>query len=982
MDSLIKDARYAVRWLARSPGFAAVAILSLGLGVGVNVAMFSLVDALLLRPLPVSSPETLVDVFTTGGDGDVHATNSYPDYLDLKARNSVFTDMIGYSPMFAAVSLSDRPRLVLGQVVTANHFQMLGIHPALGRLLVPEDDRPGAERVVALSYRMWQREFGGDPNVVGRPLALRGQAYTIVGVAPASFTGVVPLLTPELWVPSAHVEEVEPAGIIDAVRGPGTTRLERRGYRWMFIKGRLKPGVSVEQAHANIQVLGAQLASAHPDTNKDRAMSGVATRDVRLFVPEASGPMTAGSTGLMAIVGLVLLIACANVAGLLLARASSRRRELSVRAAIGASRGRLVQQLLVEGLVIGGAGVIVAVSVAWVMVRGLLSIELPIPDLPLDLRLDTRVMVFAIGAALASGLIASVSPAITAASPSLVSDLRGPAASGASTARRWGARELLVAAQMAMTVVLLVVAGLLLRSLSASHAADVGFKTRGLALVSFDTDMVRYTPERGRQFWLQAMDRARAVPGVTSVALASPRVPFELNYTTAEVTLDDRAYAPGQRGDILNTVSVSPGYFETIGVRIVQGRNITAEDREGSSLVAVVNQAMARRYWPNESAIGKTMVVRSTQRRYEIVGVSADYKVRSVMEEPTPYVHFAEAQRPSAYNYLMVRTSGDEDAALATIRRELLAMEPKLVFINQGTMERTFAATLLPARVGSLLAAGFGGLGTLLAAIGLYGVIAYAVSRRTKEIGIRMALGADPRGVLALILGQGARLVAVGALVGAGLAALAARLLAGVPLRRRRRGPGRMERGGRRVAAGGRGRASVAGTPCLTNRSGTHPSRRLKLAHPFARLLIREHPMKRLLTAISYLAVVVLLWSPAPVMAQAQAQAKPASQDLTGTWAGTFVMTMDGATRDDVALMVLKQTGKELTGTAGPNADQQWQIVKGVVDGAKVTFEVQADGPAIAFQLTLVDGHLKGTAKAEQDGRSMSAVVDVQRKVN
>ena len=242
MDSLIKDVRYAVRWLARSPGFAAVAILSLGLGVGVNVAMFSLVDALLLRPLPVSSPDTLVDVFTSGGDGDTHATNSYPDYLDLKARNTVFTDMIGYSPMFAAVSLGDRPRLVLGQVVTSNHFQMLGIQPALGRLLVPDDDRAGAERVVALSHRMWMREFGGDPSVVGRPLQLRGQAYTIVGVAPASFAGVVPLLTPEMWVPVAHADEVEPAGIIDAVRGPGTTRLDRRGYRWMFVKGPAETG--------------------------------------------------------------------------------------------------------------------------------------------------------------------------------------------------------------------------------------------------------------------------------------------------------------------------------------------------------------------------------------------------------------------------------------------------------------------------------------------------------------------------------------------------------------------------------------------------------------------------------------------------------------------------------------------------------------------------------------------------------------------
>ena len=779
-EGIWQDARYAVRWLRGSPGFAAVAIISLGLGVGANTAMFSLVDALLLRPLPVADPNSLVDVFTTGGDTDAHATSSFADYQDLKAQNTVFTDVIGYSPMFAALSLGERSRLVMGQLVTSNHFSVLGIQPDRGRLLQPSDDAPGAERVVVLSHRMWVHEFGTAPDVVGRTLLLRGQPYQVVGVAPASFTGIMPLFIPELWLPVTYADEVEPAGIIDTVPGPGATRLERRGYRWMFVKGRLKDGVSADAARENIRLIGSRLAAAHPDTNKDREMTGIPTKDVRMLVPEAGGPLAAGSAAIMAVVGLVLLIACANVASLLLARSSVRAREISVRAAIGASRRRLIQQLLIEGAVVGAAGVIVAVAVAWLVTRALLSIELPIQNVPLDLRIDWRVLTFAMAGAVVSGLIASLSPAIWASRFSLVSPLRGPAPAGSSKARRWGLREALVTGQMALTVVLLVVAGLLLRSVSAASAANVGFSTAGLALVSFDTGMVRYSDDRSRQFWTDALARVRHLPNVASASLASPRIPFEINFSTTEFRLDDRAYASNQRGEILGTVSVSIDYFETLGVPFVAGRNFTDADREGAPLVAIVSDATAKKYWPGQSAIGKRMTSLSTGRQYEIVGVSRDYKVHAVAEGPTPYVHLAAAQRPSTYYTLMARAAGDADAALAAIRRELLAMEPSLVFVNSGTMERTLAVTLLPVRVGAWLASSFGALGTLLTAVGLYGVVAFAVARRTREIGIRLALGAERGDVLRMILRQGSRMLIAGLVVGGVIAALAARVLGGV----------------------------------------------------------------------------------------------------------------------------------------------------------------------------------------------------------
>jgi predicted permease len=782
VDTVLKDLRYALRWIGRSPGFSAVAILSLALGVGVNTAMFSLVDSLLFRPLPVTDPGSLVDVFTTGGDGDEYATSSYADFLDLRAQNTVFTEMMGYSPMMAPLSLGDRSRIALGQVVTSNHFSMLGVQPFLGRMLVAADDEPSAARVVVISHRMWQREFGADPAIAGKSLTLRGQPYIITGVAPASFTGVVPLLTPELWLPITHVEEVEPAGINDSVPSPvGTTTLERRGMRWMFVKGRLKPGVSAAQAHANVALIGTQLESAHQVTNKDRKMAAVPTEEVRLLVPQASGVLSLGAAGLMGIVGLVLVIACANVAGMLLARASARRREISVRLAIGASRGRLIQQLLVEGLLLGVLGAVAASGLAWALVQGMQTMPLPLPvDIAFDLRIDARVLSFSLLIAVGTGLLAGLLPALKASSPSLVSDLRGDAPATKAGGRRWALRDALVVSQVALTAVLLVVAGLLLRSLGASQRADVGFETRGLAAISLDTEMVRYEPARGLEFWRQALARVRALPGVTSAGLVSPTLPFTFNFNQQELRIDNRTYNEGQRGDIIENVAISPGYLSTLGVAVTDGRDIDATDIAGGPGVAVINETMARKFWPNETAVGHTFQAAVNKRTYRIVGVSRDHKRHGVLEQASPFVYYAEAQRASRYNFLLARTNGDATALVNDIRRELLAMEPGLVFMSANTMEQYLGLSLMPARVGALLAAAFGGLGTLLAAIGLYGVIAFSVARRTREIGVRMALGARPERVMGMVMRQGFSIVAIGLVVGGVLAAAAAFALRGV----------------------------------------------------------------------------------------------------------------------------------------------------------------------------------------------------------
>ena len=513
-------------------------------------------------------------------------------------------------------------------------------------------------------------------------------------------------------------------------------------------------------------------------------MSAVPTNDVRLFVPQAGSVLAIGAAGLMTVVGLVLLIACANVAGMLLARASARRREISVRLAIGASRGRLIQQLLVEGALLGTLGAAAAVTLAWTLVQGLQSIKLPLPvDVAFDLRVDARVLTFSIVVAAITGMLAGLLPAMKASNPSLVSDLRGDAPAGKFGRRRFSLRDVLVVSQVALTAVLLVVAGLLLRSLGASQRADVGFDPRGIATISLDTDMVRYNPERSQVFWREALARVRALPGVQSAGFASPSLPFSFNFSTSEMRVDSRTYSEGQRGDIIENNMISPTYLDTLGVPIIEGRGFAETDIAGRPEVAVINQTMARTFWPNESAVGHTLQVLngSQTRTYRIVGVNRNHKQHGVLERPYSFVYFADSQRPNpTYKFIVARTNGGADALLAGMRRELLSMESGLVFMGNSTIEQNMGTSLMPARVGAILATAFGGLGTLLAGIGLYGVIAFSVARRTREIGVRMALGANPGAVLSMVMRQGFAIVAIGLLAGTLLAAGAASALRGV----------------------------------------------------------------------------------------------------------------------------------------------------------------------------------------------------------
>jgi predicted permease len=777
-EAVFRDIHSAVRWLRRSPGFAAVAVLSLGLGIGLNSAIFAVVDALLLRPLPVADPARLVDVYSSGGGEIGFSTHSVPDFEDYRTQNTVFEDLAGYSMMFAAVG-RERPRLTLGESVTGNYFQMLGVRATLGRTLEPGDAAPGAPRVVVLSDRYWRRELGADPAAIGRTLFLRSQPYAIVGVIDRRFTGMVPLLAAEIWTTTRYVEDVEPAGINEVVPSPGgTSRLDRRGTRWIFVKGRLRPVASVEQARANLDAIAARLREAHPETNRDRQVRVRPAADTRLH-PDVDGVLTWMLAGTMIAVGLVLAIACANVAGMLLARASSRYREIAIRLAIGASRSRLVRQLLTESVLLGAIGAMVGLTLASWMTRLLATFELPIPiPISLDLRIDLRVLAFTTAVALLTGVLAGLAPAVRLSRLSLIADLKDASSHVRTRRLGWTMRDLLVIGQMAVTLVLLVSAALLVRSLLASRHADVGFQTGGLAIVSGDAAMAGYDADRSREFWKEADRRVRALPGVQAVAFAS-RVPFSINFNRSTIAVPGHVKGPAEDGVALSSADVSPGYFAVLGVPVVRGREFGPADLSDGPRVAIVSEAAARRFWPGEPALGKMVFERTLNsgRSFEIVGVVADHKLQTVGETTQPAIFFTTTQRPDSYNVMVARTSGDASALVRDMGRVLLDLEPAMPLFERQTMDTQISATLLPLRVGVVLLAVFSALGLLLAAIGLYGVIAFAVARRTREIGIRVAIGARPASVLALVARQGFALAAIGLLVGSLLASGAARVV-------------------------------------------------------------------------------------------------------------------------------------------------------------------------------------------------------------
>ena len=756
MQTLWQDLRYTVRSLLTRPGFAAAVVLTLGLGIGANAVIFTWLKAVLLDPLPgVQHVNELVHLSGIQGDRG-GLSNSYNEYLYFRDHSTVFSGLLSYELVELNLSDAGKPELVHGGVVSGNYFDVLGVHLALGRSFRPEEGTvPDAYPVAVISYPLWQRRFGGAADVLGRTVSLNRTSFTVIGVAPRGFAGVYGGLAEDLWVPVVMVGKLLPDG----------DRLLHRS-SWMQIMGRKRPGVSLSQVQAEIKLLAAQFAAQNPERLKGWTVRvDEFSKSPRGFTSSVAPLVEI----LQVVVGLVLLIACANIANLLLARAITRRKEVAVRLALGASPGRVVQQLLTESLllaVFGGAlGLFLASALAGTL--SWLAPPIGIRFAP-DVHLDYRVFAFTALITLATGILFGMAPALQAARADVTAALKdeaGPAGGGRSKTRL---RSALVMAQVALSVVGLVGAGLFLRTMAKATMADPGFDRSQALLASFNLNLNRYDSARGLQFERQLLERVRTLAGVRTASLSS-YVPMGLwggSNSRAAETIE--GYAPGPN-ESLNIVcdNVGPEYFTTMRIPLAAGREFTDQDRENTQPVVIVNQTMAQRYWPGRDPIGQHLKIGGKWR--QIVGVARNITYRSVSDEPEPAMYLPLLQDYEPSLTLVVRTEVSPYAVLAGVEDTVSRLDSGLSLSQIESLEAHVAGSLFQQRDMAFLLSAFGLLALALTAVGLNGVFAYTVSQRTHEIGIRMALGAQPRDVLRLVVGQGAKPVVAG--VGIGLVA-------------------------------------------------------------------------------------------------------------------------------------------------------------------------------------------------------------------
>jgi predicted permease len=624
METLLHDLRYGTRQLLKHPVFTTLAIVSLALGIGANTAIFSLVNAVLLRPLPVREPGQLIEVYGAVHNGADFTLQSYLNYKEYRDRNDVFSGLFVYRIVVTSLSHNGSNERVWGYLASGNYFDVLGVKPAIGRGFLPEEDQtPGSHPVVVLSYTCWQKRFAADPAIVGRSISINNQTFTVIGVAPKGFIGTEIAYAPEFWTPMMMGKVIE----------PGSRWLDSRDSDNLFMIGRMKPGVTKAQVKTAMNAITLQLGKEHPVENEGR---GILLLPPGLFIPNIRDASITFASVLMVIVGLVLLLACVNLANLQLARATGRRKEIAIRLAVGASRGRLVRQLLTEGVLLSLAGGALGLLLAAWINQLVGAIKLP-TDIALlfDLRLDWRVMLFALGLSILTGVAFSLLPALQSSKPALGSSLKDDATMGGF--RRSRLRNSLVVAQVSLSLVLLVCAGLIVRSLQAAQQMRPGFDIQNAVAISFDVGLQGYDEAKGRAFHRQILERARAVPGVQAAALTS-NLPLALNYNSSTVYLEGQPAASSSNLPLCIPMSVSPGFFETMGISH-RGRDFSENEDKKESRVAVVNETFARRFFPNQDPIGKRFNFSGPKDPFwEIIGVCGDGKYNSLAETPQPAV--------------------------------------------------------------------------------------------------------------------------------------------------------------------------------------------------------------------------------------------------------------------------------------------------------------------------------------------------------
>ena len=777
-----QDLLYAFRMLRKAPGFAAAAILTLALGIGANAAIFSLINATLLQRLPVQNRERLAYVFNDQGFN----VSSYPAYAFVRDGARQLDGLLAWGGITASLNADGETDLVSGVIVTGSFFELLGVTAERGRLLASSDDvTPGMHPVAVISHRLWQRRFAGRQDVVGSQVRLNGGLFTIVGVAPPEFPGPQLGVFRDVYVPMMMQALMRPprAGFSGEMN-PDLLRNRNNG--WLFQAGLLKPGVTREQAQAELASLFTAFArNANPNARQARiVMIPLDTGD-----PLQRRQMRSVATLLVCVVGAVLLIACANVANLLLSKAAARRREVAIRLAVGANRWRIVRQLLTESVLLATIGGAAGVLLAWMVVQAYQAAPAPPGALPvaLEFAVDRRVLAFTLGLSVLTGVIFGLVPALQASRPGLVPALKDESFAPDGRSRRFNLKKGLVVAEVALSLMLLAASGLFIRSLRVAQAIDPGIDTDRLVSAPLQVNLLRYTRAQGREFYRRAVERMEQIPGVEAASVARVAVLTGGGRITT-VTIEGRTRPEGggqtETGGIglpatdeTRANVVSPGFFKTLGIDMARGRTFTDLDTDTQPAVAVVNETFVKHFFPTEDAIGKRLTLGNSQSGpwIEIVGIARDSKYATLAEPDVPVLYVPIAQNHETGVTLYVRARVAPASLVAQIRREIQSIEPNLPMPSIQTMNDTIGTSLYAPRMGAVLITVFGGLALLLACLGVYGVLAFSIARRTREIGIRMALGADRRRVFALVIGEGMWLVGAGLAIGLAMALYASK---------------------------------------------------------------------------------------------------------------------------------------------------------------------------------------------------------------